>query len=83
MAVLEFQFRPGVFRAVQFDGANLEEVTSLIGADSVTSHTPDGLQVRVSGGEAIAVRVGWWISVRDGDVFVSSSGTRERSWVPA
>lgn len=83
MAVLEFTYRPGTFRAVEYDGTNVAEVTALVGDGVVTEQSDGLLRIRVADGETITARAGWWVSVRDGGVFVSSPAARDQAWVPA
>lgn len=81
MPVQRFTFVPGEFEAVEWDGTNLEEIRDLIGPDRVLSSCSGLLSVRVASDEIVVVLVGWSVSVRAGEVTVSSGRVRDADWV--
>jgi hypothetical protein len=82
MAIQEFQYRPGTFQAVQYTGSNLEEIISLVGVGNAHTGGEPALRVRLDADTWQDVKTGWWVSVRDGDVCVSSGTVKETDWLP-
>jgi hypothetical protein len=82
MPVQRFTYVPDEFEAVEWDGTNLEEIRDFVGADRVLSSCSGLLSVRVASDEIVVVLVGWSVSVRAGEVTVSSGRCRTRNWVP-
>jgi hypothetical protein len=72
MPVQRFTFVPDEFEAVEWDGTNLEEIAMFVGADRVLSSCSGLLSVRVSSGDIVVLKPGWWVSIRAGEVAVSS-----------
>lgn len=79
MAIQTFTHPPGQFQAVQYNGHNLDEVIALVGDDNLTVPFHGDPVIHFEGGASDTLRLGWWVSLRDGCLYVSSHRT---GWVP-
>lgn len=84
MAIREFEFRPGRWRATQFNGVDTAEIAELVATadDAAFVGVEDGVaKIRV-GSVVLDVRPGWWVRVREGSVTVSAESIPALDWLP-
>lgn len=73
--VQEFEFVPGRFQAVQYDGTNLVEIAEFVGGDATISTVSGVLALELTN-KTVLLEDGWWVRRGvDGRLRVTSDDT--------